>query len=206
MSKGQSSIVARAIIGQYDISSITDSKEKIVDFYRYAMENAGVAIKEGDRLSVKRETMDRANALAEQLAARVAFRDQEAEEAYKDIRAMMSGKFYLSESDRSNIADFSAYARSRENLIKLTTDRNAMSIDQAYTELQGVFPQYFNDASTNPADRLVKINDVMRSLRNSSIPLPASDRAALKEDLAFDLIRSYAGMLRAGVIRRRSRA
>jgi len=206
MSKGRSSIVARALIGQYDISSITDSKNKIVDFYRYAMEHAGVTIKEGDHLSVKRETMERANELAEQLAARVAFRDPDAEEAYKDIRAMMSGKFYLSQQDRSNIADFSAYARSRDNLIKLTTDRDAMSINQAYTELQSVFPQYFNDGPTNPADQLVRINEVMRSLRNSSIPLPASERAALKDDLAFDLIRSYAGMLRAGMIGRRSRA
>ena len=206
MSKGRSSIVARALIGQYDISSITDSKEKIVDFYRYAMENAGVTIKEGDHLSVKRETRARANELAEQLAARVSYRDPDAEEAYKDIRAMMSGKFYLSQQDRSNIADFSAYARSRDNLIKLTTDRDAMSINQAYTELQSVFPQYFNDGPTNPADQLVRINEVMRSLRNSSIPLPASDRAALKDDLAFDLIRSYAGMLRAGMIGGRSRA
>ena len=38
---------ARSIVGQYEISQRTDSRNKITDFYRYAMENAGIRVENG---------------------------------------------------------------------------------------------------------------------------------------------------------------
>ena len=180
---------AREIVGQYEISQKGDSRGKITDFYRYAMENAGIRVEDG-RLHIRRETLDRAVALGRELAGRVEIRDPEAQEAYRDMRRAMSGKYYLSPEDRRNIPDFGAYNR-RENMVKVTTDRRAQSLDSAYTELRSSYPQYFGERATHPADQLQQINSVMRSLRNSTYKLPASEREGMARELTNELVNSY---------------
>ena len=192
---------ARNLVGQYEISDITDSKNKIVDFYRYVAENEAIGVERNEdgsvrKVSVRRAAMERAEQLASELTDRIEIRDPEAESAYRDIRSMVSGQYFLSKQDRSNIPDFSAYARSRENMLRLTTNPNAMSIDQAYSELSDRYPAYFSGDVTHPADQLQEINNVLGSLRHSSIPLSPSDRRGVAEELTWDLLRSYTTMQR----------
>ena len=193
---------ARNLVGQYEISDITDSKNKIVDFYRYVMEHGDINVERNadgsvKQVHIKRAVMDRAEQLASELANRIEIRDVEAEADYRDIRSMLSGQYYLSKQDRSDIADFSAYARSRENLLRLTSNPNALSINQAYHELSEQYPAYFGQSGvTHPADQLQEINRVLGSLRNSSIPLSPSDRRGVAEELTWDLLRSYTTMQR----------
>lgn len=193
---------ARRLVGQYDISDITESKNKIVDFYRYIADHGDINVERNadgsvKQVHMKRDILQRAEALAQELAGKIQIRDPEAESDYRDIRSMMNGQYYLSKQDRSNIADFTAYARSRENLIRLTTNPNALSINQAYSELQEQFPAYFGSSDvTHPADQLQDINRVLNNLRNSSIPLSPSDRRGVAEELTWDLLRSYTTMRR----------
>ena len=192
---------ARNLVGQYEISDITDSKNKIVDFYRYIMENGDINVERNadgsvKQVHIKRAVMDRAQQLATELADRIEIRDAEAEADYRSIRGMLSGSYYLSKQDRSDIADFSAYARSRENMLRITSNPSALSINQAYHELGESYPGYFSSGVTHPADQLQEINRVLGSLRNSSIPLSPSDRRGVAEELTWDLLRSYTTMQR----------
>lgn len=192
---------ARNLVGQYEISSITDSKNKIVDFYRYLAENAAIGVERNEdgsvrKVNIKRAAMDRAEKLASELADRISIRDQESYDDYRDIRRMLDGPYYLSQQDRHDIADFTAYARSRENMLRLTTNSRAISINQIYQELNGRYPGYFSSDVTHPADQLREINSVLGSLRNSSIPLSDSDKRGVAEELTWDLLRSYTTMER----------
>ena len=180
---------AKSIVGEYGITQKGNSREKIVDFYRYAMQTAGIRVENG-ALKIRREAFDRAVALGRELAGRVEVRDTEAQQAYKDIRAGLRGKYYLSPEDRRNIPDFGAYNR-RENMVRVTTDRTARSIDSVYSELRSSYPQYFSGRVTHPADQLQQINTVLRGLRNSSYSLPASDREGLARELTNQLVNSY---------------
>ena len=114
---------AREIVGQYGISQKGNSREKITDFYRYAMETAGIRVENG-ALKIRREAFERAVALGRELAGRVEIRDTEAQQTYRDIRADLRGRYYLSPEDRRNIPDFGTYNR-RENMVRVTTDRTA---------------------------------------------------------------------------------
>ena len=198
--RGASFTYARDLISRYDISDITDSKNKIVDFYRYTMQIGGVNITRDDdgqeRLKVRRPAMERAEELASELAARIEIRDDGAVEAYQDIRSMLHGPFYLSAQDRRDIPDFSAYARSSENRLRLTTNSRATSLNSAYTELAERYPGYFSDDVRHPADQLQEINRVLNRLRNSTIPISNTEREGMRDELTMDLLRSYAGILR----------
>lgn len=180
---------ARSIVGQYEISQRTDSRNKITDFYRYAMQNAGIRVENG-QLRIRRETLDRAVALGNELAGRIQMRDPEAQAAYSDMRRTLSGRYYLSPEDRRNIADFGAYNRN-ENMVRVTTDRRATSLDSAYSELRRSYPQYFSERATHPADQLQQINSVMRSLRHSTYSLSAADRRGVARELTNELVNSY---------------
>ena len=160
-----------------------------MDFYRYAMENAGIRVENG-QLHIKRATLDKAVELGRDLAGRVEMRDAEALSAYRNMRRMLDGKYYLSPADRRNIPDFSAYNRN-ENLVRVTTDRRATSLDSAYSELRSRYPQYFGQKATHPADQLQQINSVMRGLKNSTYKLSTSERENMARDLTNELVNSY---------------
>ena len=182
---------ARNIIGQYDITEITDSRSKIVSFYKHIDENGGIRLdEERGKIKVTHDAMERAQDLAEELSERILERDRQAETDYRDIRRLLSGEYAISEQDRSNIPDFSAYVRSRENFLKIR--QNGMSIDSAYQELAQMYPQYFNAKRvTNPADQLQDINRVLGQLRDNARQLPPDEQAAAARDLRSSLILGY---------------
>lgn len=180
---------AGRIVGQYEISAARDSRQKIVSFYQWANDNNGIRLNDG-RIQITRTANERATELANQLANRVEMQDTDAREAYRDIRRMLSGRYYLSEQDRRDISDSGAYLRG--SLVRVTKNRQATSLDSAYQQLSSRFPQYFSRGVTHPADQLRTINDTMRSLRDGTVRLGDRERREIADDLRREIIGGYA--------------
>jgi len=192
MAKSKSGIhgKAREIVGQYSLSSITDSKSKIVDFYRAVDERGGIRIDDG-RIKVTREALADARELAEELSERMVMRDEAADADYREIRQGLRGIFTISDRDLANIPDARQYLRSSDNFLRIGKPGSGTSIDTIYQELSGQYPQYFSREITNPAEQLLTINSVLSDLRNSTQPLPREWRQDARDSLRNDLIRGY---------------
>lgn len=189
--RGTSFTAARSIVGQYELSDITDSKSKIVSFFKKARETGGIKFdEESGSIQITRAAYNDATELAEELSDRMVYRDEQALQDYRDIRRLVSGTYRLSDQERSNITDLSQYIRSKENMIRIS--RNGMDLDTKYQELANMYPQYFDSSRvTSPSEQLEDINNVLRNLRDSTIPLPKSDRAEAAKDMRDDLIRAF---------------
>lgn len=190
MDGGGSRQSAREITGSYEIGSKTSSQRQIIDFWRYAQESNGIRVDADGTLHLRQATLNRAIELGRTLANRIEMRDPDALAAYRGIRRMLNGKYYLSAADRRNIPDFGAYNRS-ENMVRVTTDRRATSLDSAYQQLRTAYPQYFGSRATHPADQLQQINTVMRNLRDARFALSASDRQDMARELTNELVNGY---------------
>ncbi len=188
--RGSAFDTAREIVGQYSITSITKSKADIVALFRDYDKNGGVRIdQEERRIKITREAGEKADALAKELSERMMESREQDQRDYKDIRDSLRGTYTISEKDRSNIADFGAYVRSRENMVKI--GKSGISLDSKYQELASRYPQYFDARrDTNPADQLQRINTVLGQLRTGR-QLPAAYRNEAKKELRNDLIRHY---------------
>lgn len=188
---------ARDIVGQYSMDQITDSKDKIVDFFSAMDKSNGVRIDLEDyKIRVSKEANAQAEQLADSLVDRMMERNYGAEEDYKAIRQMLQGTYSISEYDRKNIPDFTRYMRSSENFLKI--GRQGMSIDSKYEELASLFPGYFNAYEvTSVSDRLQDINRVLGQLKNSSqsVNLSREERSEAVKYLKNDIIRGYATIL-----------
>ena len=189
--RGASFTTAREIVGQYELTDITDSKSKIVSFFRDIDKNGGIRVdEEAGKIKVTKSAMQKARDLADELSERMVERDEQSLRDYRDIRQIMNGEYSISDQDRSNIPDFNAYVRSSENFIKIR--RNGMSIDTAYQELASMYPHYFDaDRVTNPADQLQDINRVLADLKNSTRQIPREYRQEAADDLRTTIIRGY---------------
>lgn len=186
--RGSKFDTARDIVGQYSITGITKAKSKIVKLFRDYDKNGGVRIDEG-KIKVTKDAMGKADALANELSERMMENREQDARDYKDIRDSLKGTYTMSEKDKSNIADFGAYARSRENMVKIGD--KGISLDSKYQELASKYPQYFDARrDTNPADQLLRINSVLNQLRTGR-QLPAEYRNEAKKELRNDLIRHY---------------
>jgi hypothetical protein len=187
--RGASYNDARNIIGQYSISDITSSKNKIVSFYSTMNESGGIRIEDG-RIKVKRAAAEQAQALARYLAGKIYVNDEMSLQDYRSLKKALSGTYTISKQDRSNIADFSSYLRQNKN-VKI--GKSGMSLDSKYQELASQYPQYFNARrETNPADQLQRINSVMKSLKNSRIKISKEEQGQAAKEMAQDIIRAYA--------------
>ena len=192
MAKSKSGIhgKAREIVGQYSLSSITDSKSKIVDFYRAVDERGGIRIDDG-RIKVTKEAMAEARELADELSERMVMRDEAAEADYREIRAGLRGIFTISDRDLANIPDARMYLRSSDNFLRIGKPGSGMPIDTMYQELSAQYPQYFSPDVTNQAEQLMTINSVLADLKNSTQPMPREWRQDAREELRSDIIRGY---------------
>ncbi len=188
--RGASAEVARDMVGQYDITQITDSKSKIVDFYRRVDKDGGIDIREG-RIKVSKDISTASRELAQELSERMVYRDTQAAEDYNDIRSMLQGSYALSDQDRADITDYQDYIRSRDNHVRIS--KTGRSIDSLYQELSSMYPQYFNaDRVTHPSEQLRSINDTLNLLRDSrATQLPGEYRQEMAKELQRDLIRGY---------------
>ena len=189
--RGASYTEARDIVGQYSLTNINDSKSKIVSFYRDVDKNGGIRVDdEAGKIKVKKDVMQKAQDLADELSERMVEREESLMQDYRDIRQILSGAYTISDEDRSNIPDFQDYIRSRDNFVKIR--RNGRGIDSAYEELASMYPYYFDAASvTNPADQLQDINRVLGMLKNSTRQIPKEYRQEAASDLRSSIIKGY---------------
>lgn len=192
MAKGKSGIHGKAhdIVGQYSLSSITDSRAKIVDFYKTVDAGGGIRIDDG-RIKVTRETLAEAGSLADELSERMVMRDAQAEADFREIRAGLRGVLTISDRDLANIPDAKAYLRSSDNFLRIGRPGSGIPVDTIYQELTYQYPQYFSRDVTNQAEQILTINSVLSDLRNSTQPLPREWRQDAREALRNDIIRGY---------------
>ena len=92
---------------------------------------------------------------------------------------------------------------SSANFIRITTDRNALSLDSAYEQLKEMYPEYFTDEYLSPSDRLVRINDVMSTLKQNR---EISARDYYSEKAAKEIEDQIFRELNKGYYQARSRA
>ena len=188
--------VARYIVGQYDISSITDSKQKIVDFYKWADQNNAIRVDtEMNAIRTKKGTQAKAQELANELAERIEVRDTQAIRDFKDLKDFVGNTpFTISAYDRQNIPDFGDYAKSRDNFVRIAREGSEGStrIDTLYQELEERYPHYFDShRNSNPADQLLDINRVMKRLRTGRVEVPKEYKQAAANELKSMIIKSY---------------
>ena len=190
MAKGKSGIHGKAkeIVGQYSLDLLTDSKSKIVDFYKHIDEAGGIRVEDG-KIKVSKDAMQRARDLADTLSERMVMRDFEAERAFREMRAGLRGIYTISEQDAANIPDFNKYLRSSENMLRI--GKTGTSIDTMYKELSGEYPDRFPSSVSNQAEQLMLINATLSDLKNSRRELPAEYREEARQDLRNDIIRGY---------------
>lgn len=191
--RGQNYDIARDVIDTYGIDRATDSKNKIVNLFRRLDRSGGVRVSmEGNSAQVRisRDASAEVRSIAQELSDRLVVRDEGALEDYNDIRRQVSrSAFYMSARDRADIPDFSSYARSSSNFVRIS-GKGTTSVDQLYESLSEQYPQYFDRSSAyTPSDRLTSINETLSALKESSrIPLSRSDKSAATSEIARDLI------------------
>lgn len=174
---------AGEIVKEYELESIGENKAKILSFYR--------DLDGTDENDLRDRFRERATELAEDLSESMVYRDDDARDEYNRIRRQLGNATYtLSDQDRSNIADFQQYIRSKDNFLKI--GKRGLPIDSAYVELSEMWPARFPASITNPADQLQHINRVLGDLRGARvIEASDSDKAAATPFIFDSLARAY---------------
>ena len=166
---------ARKIISGKDWT-VANKKKAIADirkYYENVYSNGDITFDTDAKgrisnINLTDRALNRAEALATALSKDVVEYNREAIDAFKAIRKAISGTYYFSQIDRSNIPNFRDYSRSSENRMRLTLDRSKTSVDSIYDELTQRFPGYFPKSIAHPADRLLHINSTLSSLKENS--------------------------------------
>lgn len=193
--RGSKYTTAGEIVGDYGLTDITDSKAKIVSFFRDVDRTGGIQLDwDRGKIQIKKDASQKVRELVDELSERMVERDEDSLRDYREIRQMLNGAYYLSDQDKRNIPDFTAYARSKDNFLRIR--RDGMNLDTAYNELAERYPQYFDAyAVTNPADQLQDINNVLSTLKNSTRQLPREDRRYAADEMRVAIIKGYAKIL-----------
>lgn len=98
-------------------------------------------------------------AYAEGIVADAAFYDQ-----YKEIKDhLRTYGVTLSEQDRSDIADYDDFRKRAFGTLRILNE-GGVPVDTAYQELQSMAPELFPDSITHPADQLMRMYEVGRSI------------------------------------------
>lgn len=186
-----SSRKAKEILNDYGVA--TNKKElqaEIVDLYRNADQKGGLAIKDG-KISINRSTLEKIISISEKSADNVVYTDDSTKADYDSIRSWVKNTpVKISDYDKQSIPDYNAFRRS--SFGNMTISNRGISIDSFYQELAGKFPQYFDSGRTsNPADQITEINDVINNLRPKLVTLPAEARQGFVKEISNDILRGY---------------
>ena len=111
--------------------------------------------------TVQQETIDRLFETAYEEGIVV---DDEYYREYKHIKDhLRTQAVTISEQDKHNIADFNDFRKSAFGSLRIVND-GGLPVDVAYQELQGMAGELFPDDITHPADQLVRMFEVARSI------------------------------------------
>ncbi len=85
-------------------------------------------------------------------------------EQYKHIKDVLrTTAVTLSEQDRADIADFSDFRKRQFNRLRIV-DKGGTPVNEFYEELHDMAPELFPESITHPADQLVQMAEVSRSV------------------------------------------
>lgn len=111
--------------------------------------------------TVQQETIDRLFETAYEEGIVV---DDEYYREYKHIKDhLRTQAVTISEQDKHNIADFNDFRKSAFGSLRIVND-GGLPVDVAYQELQGMAGELFPEGITHPADQLVRMFEVARSI------------------------------------------
>lgn len=111
--------------------------------------------------TVRQETIDRLFETAYEEGIVV---DDEYYREYKHIKDhLRTQAVTISEQDKRDIADFNDFRKSAFGSLRIVND-GGLPVDVAYQELQGMAGELFPDDITHPADQLVRMFEVARSI------------------------------------------
>ena len=90
--------------------------------------------------------------------------DTEFYDQYKDVKTRLRDlKVTLSEADRADIADFGDFRRAASGRLRIA-DEGGLPVDVAYKQMREMAPELFPASITHPADQLMKMFEVSRSI------------------------------------------
>lgn len=162
---------ARRIAAQRDMIMQADSKAMVEAFYRDLDKSKSYSFEYDDAGNVKRvhasrESYDRAMEICRTLVDRTVIRDPEAAEVYSELRSFLrENPIYVSEETRKDIPDFKLYAKSEENYIRVSKDRSAISVEDAYTIMSDRFPGRFPEDIGTDSVKLQYINETIANAK-----------------------------------------
>ena len=95
------------------------------------------------------------------------YTDNEFYKQYKDLKNEIRGtRLYVGDNIKSDFAkgEYNNFKKAHFGKLNLTSDRNDMSVDQYYQELNERYPELFPESIIAPQDQLGKIADVQNSI------------------------------------------
>lgn len=110
---------------------------------------------------ISQETVDRS---FEESYRRGVEMDTEFYDEYNDVKTRLRDlKVTLSEADRADIADFDDFRRAAFGRLRIANE-GGLPVDVAYKQMQEMAPELFPAGITHPADQLMKMFEVSRSI------------------------------------------
>lgn len=181
----------RSMMSDYGIK---DGKDQMTDdihsLYKEAKQDGKIYIKDGG-IRIKRSAYEKANEIARKAIDRAEITDNSTAAEYKALRDYVRNTpVKISDYDRQNIADYGSYRKQNFGGVKVS--RNGISMDSFYEELSGKFPHLFDSGRTsNQADQLIEINDVLRSLKPTGRKYSGQMKEEAVKQLTNDIINGF---------------
>ena len=114
---------------------------------------------------------EKLEAIAQEAFARGLIIDDEFYQTYKDIKnSLRKTKITISEQDQADIPDFNLFKKRAFGTLRIVKE-GGLPVDTFYQELMHEAPNLFDPNITHPADQLMKMYEVARSIRAVEIPL-----------------------------------
>ena len=141
------------------------------------------------------DTFAEGMAKARQIAEKVISGAEELVEIEPDadtIRSLIGRTMHIAEKDTLDIPDFEHFRRTMFGKMKLVRGTNGVTVDEAYQELSQMYPHYFPQEITHPADQVLRMADVLETIKPSLENPYSYDYALATEQVAQDI---FAGIV-----------
>lgn len=151
--------VAGKILKKYNSKYSKDTLEKNLSrLYNYIRNSENVDGEEVTRA---------ATALGRSIIEKAQIEDSTMKEAYQDVLSYIRGtKIILPENYRGDMESAGGYQHFRKKYFgTIRLGNEGISVDTAYDELAGLYPDLFNSTIANPADQLMEIARVVDEIR-----------------------------------------
>lgn len=166
-------------------NSIVYQRESVQDIKKFFKEVAqtkdGVVVDDDGYLVIKKEVGEKAKELAEKLADRIRFTDEEAASDYKDLKDSLSGKYKVTDDTKGEFGSSSEWRKYQKNsqvdvvLSSTAKDSKTGRITRT-TELDSKYKELYNEGAnrygltgkTSNSEQLKELNETLTRLRSES--------------------------------------